>query len=310
ENPFPSLANAIDGACQECLFETLAYYEDNNLELEADYYPKYKREMARLLYNDVSTYRCEIKKLVVQNIPIHYRLCPRRVRGTDAEPQALLDNWLFLRGEPDEQGKTSNFGHEGLKYVALVLFYSNTSKSFASIPGLPQLYSIQCTALVAAFVQVVLGIFADYGYVPRNLKIDVNKLKDSYDKLQRTLTRLTMDDYHGAKLDKMLEDWATIGMTGYSTAVVTPHSSCYIVNLCTTLHGGGQSVSYDTVLYSTARMYSTVSPYQLSGAVHWCTLYGTIQSSTTMHTLPAVRRRTELAVGKGWTVPYTRATVL
>ncbi|KAF8132957.1 hypothetical protein EV363DRAFT_1449155 [Boletus edulis] len=184
ENPFPSLANAIDGACQECLFETLAYYEDNNLELEA--------EMARLLYNDISTYQCEIKKLVMQNIPIHYRLCPPSSARTDAEryksicnqAQALLDNWFFLRGEPDEQGKTSNFGHEGLKYVCLGLFYSNTSKSLRQFLDFHSYIPYNALALMAAFVQVVLGIFADYGYVPRNLKIDVNKLKDSYDKLQ------------------------------------------------------------------------------------------------------------------------------
>ncbi|KAG6372400.1 hypothetical protein JVT61DRAFT_7873 [Boletus reticuloceps] len=42
ENPFPPLADALKGACQECLFETLVYYEDNDLEVEADYYPKHK----------------------------------------------------------------------------------------------------------------------------------------------------------------------------------------------------------------------------------------------------------------------------
>ncbi|KAG6377811.1 hypothetical protein JVT61DRAFT_14585 [Boletus reticuloceps] len=100
ENPFPVLATAIEGACQECLFEVLAYYEENDLEVEAgtsyasnhsvylqsiDYYPQYKRDMARLLYNDISTYRCEIKKLVMQIVPIHYQLHPSTTARTDAE---------------------------------------------------------------------------------------------------------------------------------------------------------------------------------------------------------------------------------
>ncbi|KAG6373012.1 hypothetical protein JVT61DRAFT_7065 [Boletus reticuloceps] len=111
ENPFPTLANSLEGACQECLFEVLAYYEDNDLEVEADYYPKHKRDMARLLYNDISTYRSEIKKLVTQIVPLHYQLSPLTAAKTDVErrrsirnqAEALLDDWVFLRGDPDEQ---------------------------------------------------------------------------------------------------------------------------------------------------------------------------------------------------------------
>ena len=35
KDPFPALVQAINGPCSECLFEALAYYEDNNLEVDA-----------------------------------------------------------------------------------------------------------------------------------------------------------------------------------------------------------------------------------------------------------------------------------
>ncbi|KAF8119895.1 hypothetical protein EV363DRAFT_1194276 [Boletus edulis] len=224
DDAFPPLATAIDGPCQECLLEAMAFnQESGNDELEDGYFPKYRREMARLVnlqYNDAPTFRCEIKKLVTHIIPIHYQLYPRSSARTDAErhqsirdqANALLDNWLFLHGEPDERGKTSNFAHECLKRVCLSVFYSNTSKSLCQFPDFQTYVPYKALVLATAFVQVVLGVFSDHGCMPHQYKIDISKLKDSYDKLYRSLTRLAADEYHGEKLDKMLEDWATLGM--------------------------------------------------------------------------------------------------
>ncbi|KAF8424762.1 hypothetical protein L210DRAFT_860019 [Boletus edulis BED1] len=165
-------------------------------------------------------FQCEIKKLVTHIIPIHYQLYPRSSARTDTEhhqsirdqANALLDNWLFLRGEPDERGKTSNFAHECLKRVCLGVFYSNTSKSLCQFPDFQTYVPYKALVLATAFVQVVLGVFSDHGCMPHQYKIDISKLKDSYDKLYRSLTRLAADKYHREKLDKMLEDWATLGM--------------------------------------------------------------------------------------------------
>ncbi|KAG6369926.1 hypothetical protein JVT61DRAFT_13310 [Boletus reticuloceps] len=144
DNAFPPLATAIDGPCQECLLEAMAFNQElGNNELEdgkfyafdhfiysgshfIGYFPKYRREMARLvsqvpkykdiaqsfqIYNDAPTFQCEIKKFVTHIIPIHYQLYPRSSARTDAkrhqsirdQVNALLNNWLFLHGELDEQ---------------------------------------------------------------------------------------------------------------------------------------------------------------------------------------------------------------
>lgn len=62
------------------------------------------------LYNDTSTYCCEIKKFVVQISPIHYQLYPPSNVKSEAEhykfvrdrAKVLLADWLFLHGEADE----------------------------------------------------------------------------------------------------------------------------------------------------------------------------------------------------------------
>ncbi|KAG6379784.1 hypothetical protein JVT61DRAFT_10323 [Boletus reticuloceps] len=181
DDAFPSITTALTGPCKECLLETLAYYEDNKIELEKDIYPERVADMCRLIYNDISTFRCEIKKFVAQILPIHYQLYPPSSAKTDPErhkfvrdrAQALLHNWQFLHGEPDEN------------------------------------------------VHAVLGIFVQNGHIPHNLKLDVNQLKDTYNKLHCSLTRLTEDEYHGETLDNMLKEWAALGMTGHSKATIT-----------------------------------------------------------------------------------------
>ncbi|KAF8123797.1 hypothetical protein EV363DRAFT_1455185 [Boletus edulis] len=111
--------------------------------------------------------------------------------------------------------------HEGLKHVCLGIFYSNTSKCLRQFPELQKYVPYNALMLVATFVHAVLGIFMQNGHIPRNLKLDVNQLKDTYNKLHHSLTRLTEDEYHGEKLDNMLEEWAALGMTGHSKATIT-----------------------------------------------------------------------------------------
>lgn len=61
-------------------------------------------------------------------------------------------------------------------------------------------------------VHIVLGIFQEHGHVPCGIKIDSNQLKVTYNKLHHSFKRITTDDYHCAKLDDMLEEWAALGM--------------------------------------------------------------------------------------------------
>ncbi|KIK20933.1 hypothetical protein PISMIDRAFT_655940 [Pisolithus microcarpus 441] len=67
---------AIDGICMEILVEMVIKYEEDGLELEAGFYPEHKRSMATILFNDMQTFRSEIKKAAVRIVPFEYCLYP------------------------------------------------------------------------------------------------------------------------------------------------------------------------------------------------------------------------------------------
>lgn len=93
--------------------------------------------------------------------------------------------------------------HEYVPYNALVLIATFVSDGFPCLV----LFS-----LTHAQVHAVLGIFGQRGQVPLHFKLDVRQLKETYDKLHRSLERVKSDIYHGDKLDNMLKEWADFGM--------------------------------------------------------------------------------------------------
>ncbi|KAI6037247.1 hypothetical protein BKA83DRAFT_32148, partial [Pisolithus microcarpus] len=137
EEPFLRLETAVDGQCSEEIIELVVKYQEDQSELEAGFYPQYKRSMARMLFNDTQTFRSEIKKVAVRIVPIEYNLSAPKSATTERErldavkqkATVLLEGAKFLRGECDSLGKASNFAHPALQNICLGVYYSNSVKS-------------------------------------------------------------------------------------------------------------------------------------------------------------------------------------
>ncbi|KAI6018646.1 hypothetical protein PISMIDRAFT_103614 [Pisolithus microcarpus 441] len=83
EVPFLQHEMVFDGVCMEILVEMVIKYEDDGLELEAGFYPEHKRSMVTILFNNMQTFRSEIKKVAVRIVPFEYGLYP---------PETIDDN--------------------------------------------------------------------------------------------------------------------------------------------------------------------------------------------------------------------------
>ncbi|KIK16844.1 hypothetical protein PISMIDRAFT_112587, partial [Pisolithus microcarpus 441] len=137
EEPFLRLETAVDGQCSEEIIELVVKYQEDQSELEAGFYPQYKRSMARMLFNDTQTFQSKIKKVAVWIVPIEYNLSAPKSATTEHErldavkqkATALLEGAKFLRGECDSLGKASNFAHPALQNICLGVYYSNSVKS-------------------------------------------------------------------------------------------------------------------------------------------------------------------------------------
>ncbi|KAG1893883.1 uncharacterized protein F5891DRAFT_1195798 [Suillus fuscotomentosus] len=116
--------------------------------------------MARLLYDDLSTWWSDLKKIVVAITSSVYTLIPRtdlstqeHVNWVEAAAADLLDKSKYLRDGKDELGKTKNFAHPGLRKAAILFFYVG---SYHITHRRPDIFCKQiplnCLALVATVV--------------------------------------------------------------------------------------------------------------------------------------------------------------
>ncbi|KIJ11207.1 hypothetical protein PAXINDRAFT_15837 [Paxillus involutus ATCC 200175] len=126
--------------------------------------------------------------------------------------EKLAKGFLFLQGENDSNGKTSNFAHPGLQAICIAAFYHSGSKSFHNHP------KFKAALLYSAMLLVVKGyldIYREHGYVPEHSQVPLIKNKKDYFIMKTELQRVLDHPYHGPKLDDMLEQWAEDGMTGF-----------------------------------------------------------------------------------------------
>ncbi|KAI6022258.1 hypothetical protein BKA83DRAFT_94048, partial [Pisolithus microcarpus] len=220
EEPVPRHEVAIQGQCSEVLFEVLAHYEEKNLEVEAGYYPQYKLDMAKLIFADTHTFRSEIKKAAIRIIPAQYQLFPPPSATTEVDchraikirAEEILKGGVYLRGEVDAQGKTSNFAHDALKYVCLAVYYSNSVKSLRQFAEFQQYVPYKALLLVAAIIHEVLCIYKTHGFIPKESKLSSEALDSAFNTMVPKLEAVLSHVYHGPKLNAMLEEWANLGM--------------------------------------------------------------------------------------------------
>ncbi|KIM50981.1 hypothetical protein SCLCIDRAFT_37888, partial [Scleroderma citrinum Foug A] len=86
------------------------------------------------LYEDMSTWRSEMKKTAIGVASAMYKLEPlelniepaQRVAHIQDAAATLVQQSMFLRDSLDENGKTRNFAHPALKAAIIKFFYTGS----------------------------------------------------------------------------------------------------------------------------------------------------------------------------------------
>ncbi|KAG2131049.1 hypothetical protein DEU56DRAFT_914583 [Suillus clintonianus] len=118
EKPFPSLVVDLPISITESLSALLVQWLKTGHEVDAGVWPMHKPDM---LYDDLATWRSDLKKIVVAITPSTYGLVPpadtaiqERAAWVEAAATELLDDGKFLHFGLDNLGKTRNFTHPAL----------------------------------------------------------------------------------------------------------------------------------------------------------------------------------------------------
>ncbi|KAG0700551.1 hypothetical protein DFH29DRAFT_1001054 [Suillus ampliporus] len=178
-DPFPAREEALSdtGICLELITESIVAWEAQNRCLEAGFYPQYEYNMATVIYNDSINFRIRIKQIVINVVPVEYKLSGSKSE-IKQKASALLKSSTFLCGECDEHDHTSNFAHSGLHSV-----------------------------------RNVIHVYSMYGHM-NTKQTALGDSEKVYRKLMNMLKQVTNDKYHSEKLDDELRSWAVAGMTG------------------------------------------------------------------------------------------------
>ncbi|KAG2148853.1 hypothetical protein DEU56DRAFT_926477 [Suillus clintonianus] len=171
ENPFPKLVKDLTGSVNEVLMASLVEWLESGQHVEEGIWPDHKHDMAKLLYEDLSTWRSDLKKIVINIVPSMYNLIPpphippqQRAAWVTAAAGELLEDAKFLRNGLDDLGKTQNAAHPALREAVISFFYTS---SYRVARRRPEIFRTQlpleCLALVCTAVNCVLDGLAKNG---------------------------------------------------------------------------------------------------------------------------------------------------
>ncbi|KAI6004633.1 hypothetical protein EDD15DRAFT_2191456 [Pisolithus albus] len=216
ENAFPRLEDAVGGQCREVLMEVIAHFEAQSWEVEAG--------KATIRLTNSTCAGCDLKKVAIKSLCADYDLYPpitakmeeQRIAAVKKKADDLLNMARYLRGEPDGQGRASNFAHRALKNICLAFYYSNSSKCLRQFMEFQEYVPYRALALVAAMVHALLSLFRKHG-IDNSAQVNLQDVDEAYTVLNKTILDVLDHPHHGPKLNAMLTDWAQSGMTGYVT---------------------------------------------------------------------------------------------
>ncbi|KAG1829445.1 hypothetical protein EV424DRAFT_1535778 [Suillus variegatus] len=160
ENAFPKLVPDLSTSITESLSASLVKWIGDGNQVEADVWPTHKPDMARLLYDDLSTWWSDLKKIVVTITPSVYGLIPptdlstrEHANWVKAAAADLLDKSKYLCDAKDELGKTKNFAHPGLCKATILFIYIGSYRIAHRRPDIfCKQIPLNCLALVATVV--------------------------------------------------------------------------------------------------------------------------------------------------------------
>lgn len=175
--------------------------------------------MAKLLYDDLSTWRYELKKTAVALAPVIYPLVPpsnipfqERTAWVESAATELLRISEFLRDGLDENGKTRNFANPALREAVIIFFYTGPYRVAQERPEIfRKQVPLPCLALVATAYNCVLEGLSKNGSGKWYPNFTAKEYGSIYACLLKLLKRIMKNPYHGPKLAEQLESWAQAG---------------------------------------------------------------------------------------------------
>ncbi|KAG2109552.1 uncharacterized protein F5147DRAFT_772860 [Suillus discolor] len=191
ENPFPKLVKDLTGSVNEVLMASLVEW------LEEGIWPDHKHDMAKLLYEDLSTWHSELKKVVAGIMPSMYNLIPplhvlpeQRATWIEEAAKKLLEDAIFLCYGVDQNGKTNNAAHPDLT-ILLAGDWMSSGMSY-------HLNAWHWFAL-------------QNGHGKSFPKFSTKEYASLYTVMLAMLKSIMEDPYHGLKLMRQLHSWAESG---------------------------------------------------------------------------------------------------
>ncbi|KAG2122773.1 hypothetical protein DEU56DRAFT_917668 [Suillus clintonianus] len=218
-NPFPTLAGDLPKSITGVLSALKIEWEKNGKQVESGVWPAQQSNMARLLYDDLATWRSELKKVVISLTPIMLDLIPpieipaqERPAWVAIRAKTLRRDSLFLRNGFDINGKTNNFANPALREAVVIFYYTGSYRLARRRPDLfRKRLPITCLALVSAAFDCVLLGFSTNGTGKTFPKFTVKEYGQIYKEMMTMIESILLDPYHGPKLIEQLEDWAAYG---------------------------------------------------------------------------------------------------
>ncbi|KAG1893324.1 uncharacterized protein F5891DRAFT_1196555 [Suillus fuscotomentosus] len=219
ENPFPKFVDNLPGSVNEALMSLLVEWLEEGKQVEEGVWPDRKHDMAKLLYEDLSMWRSDLKKIITSIAPSLYDLIP----PSDIPPQEcsawvkeavtmLLEDSAFLCYGMDELGKTQNAAHPALHEAVIAFFYTGSYRVARRRPDIFQTQlPLECLALVCTVVNCVLDGLKRNGNSKSIPKFTSKEYGALYESMFKLLRQLMDDPYHGPKLVRQLRSWAEAG---------------------------------------------------------------------------------------------------
>ncbi|KAG1890632.1 uncharacterized protein F5891DRAFT_1197909 [Suillus fuscotomentosus] len=174
------------------------------------------------LYDDLSTWRSDLKKTAISTVPVSYLLvpplsvpvqeCAAWIEHAAAE---LIKGSFFLWFGVDEQGRIRNFAHPALRETVISFFYTGP---YQIAQRMPEIFRtellLSCLALVAAAFNCVLDGLAKNGHGKSYLNFSTKDYGPIYRQMLELLKCILKDVYHGPRLLAQLQEWAAAGWQG------------------------------------------------------------------------------------------------
>ncbi|KAG1799691.1 uncharacterized protein HD556DRAFT_1439350 [Suillus plorans] len=219
ENPFPPLVKGMPGTISEVLVSVLVAWDKSGRQFEAGVWPEQQYNMTRLLYDDLSTWRSDLKKTAISIAPLSYSLLPppsispqQRATWVERAAKDLLKGGSFLRFGVDQNGKTRNLAHPALRDTCIAFFYTGPYQIARRQPEkfctqLP----ISCLALVATVFHCVFDGLEKNGNGKCYPNFSSKEYSPIYRKMIQIIKDTLKDEYHGPRLLEQLREWAEAG---------------------------------------------------------------------------------------------------